>query len=93
MIINIIFEIISWAAMIVLTISGVPQLILNIKKKSVQGLSWLMFGSLFFGMSVLSIRSFFETGDIVIRINYSLGALIALLINIQIFYYRIWKKN
>ncbi len=87
------FEILSWAAMAALLVTSLPQLILNYKRKSTEGVSWLMFGLLFFGMAVLSLRSWFFTEDLVIRLNYTLGALIVLAVNLQFLCYRILKRT
>ncbi|PIQ92074.1 MAG: hypothetical protein COV69_03700 [Parcubacteria group bacterium CG11_big_fil_rev_8_21_14_0_20_39_14] len=85
---KIFFEGISWLAMLVLTLTSVPQIILNFQRQSTEGVSWLMFGMLLFGMSVMFIRSLATKADIVIRLNYGVGAFLTLLVNIQIFYFR-----
>lgn len=87
------FEIISWPAVILLTCTSVPQLILNWKRKSTEGLSWLMFEFLLFGMIILFIRSLEETNDFIIRFNYGFGGFLTLVVNIQILYYRYFHKN
>ena len=87
------FEILSWAAMVALVGVSIPQIILNYKRKSTEGVSWPMFGILSFGLGVMAIRSWLTGADIVLLINYSLGALISLIANIQIFYYRILKRG
>ncbi len=87
------FEIISWPAVIVLTIIGIPQMILNWKRKSTEGVSWLMFEFLLLGMAVMFIRSLAETNDFIIQFNYGFGSFLALLVNIQVFYYRYLCKN
>jgi len=51
-----------------------------------------MFILLFFGMATLAVRSFFVTTDLVVRLNYNLGALIIFIANLQIFYYRRIKR-
>ena len=79
--------------MIALVVVAIPQMILNYKRKSTEGISWLMFGLLLFGLGVMAVRSWFTATDIVFRLNYSLGVLISLIANIQIFYYRILKKG
>lgn len=81
------FEGISWLAMIILTLTSVPQIILNFQRHSVEGVSWLMFGMLLFGMSVMFIRSLITKADLVIKLNYGIGAFLTLIANIQIFYY------
>lgn len=88
-----IFEIFSWLAMIALVVTSVPQIALNYRRKSTEGVSWLMFALLLFGMGVLSVRSLATTGDLVIRLNYGLGAFVVLIANLQFFYYRILKKK
>ncbi|PIS35343.1 MAG: hypothetical protein COT36_02900 [Parcubacteria group bacterium CG08_land_8_20_14_0_20_38_56] len=85
---KIFFEGISWLAMLVLTLTSVPQIILNFQRQSTEGVSWLMFGMLLFGMSVMFTRSLATKADIVIRLNYGVGAFLTLLVNIQIFYFR-----
>jgi len=87
------FEILSWIAMVVLVFTGVPQILLNFKRKSTEGVSWLTFGLLLFGMGVLFLRSLFYTTDPVIRLNYGVGSLIILIINLQFIYYRLIKKQ
>ncbi len=82
------FEIISWPAVILLTCTSVPQIILNWKRKSTEGVSWLMFEFLLLGMGVMFVRSLAETNDFIIRFNYGFGSFLSLLINAQIFYYR-----
>ncbi len=82
------FEIISWPAVIVLTCTSIPQIILNWKRKSTEGVSWLMFEFLLFGMGVMFVRSLAETNDLIIRFNYGFGSFLSLLVNVQIFYYR-----
>ncbi len=82
------FEIISWPAVILLTCTSIPQLILNWKRKSTEGLSWFMFEFLLFGMGVMFVRSLAETNDFIIRFNYGFGSFLSLLVNIQVFYYR-----
>lgn len=88
-----IFEIISWPAVIFLTCTSVPQIILNWKRKSTEGVSWLMFEFLLLGMGVMFVRSLAETNDFIIQFNYGFGGFLALLVNIQIFYYRYLCKN
>jgi len=85
---KIFFEGISWLAMLVLTLTSVPQIILNFQRQSTEGVSWLMFGMLLFGMSIMFTRSLATKADIVIRLNYGVGAFLTLLVNIQIFYFR-----
>jgi len=87
------FEIISWIAAVALVIVAVPQIILNFQRKSVAGVSGLMFGLLFFGMTVLCLRSLYFPTDLIIRLNYGLGALVALAANLQIFCYRVKGKK
>jgi len=82
------FEILSWPAVIVLTCTSVPQIILNWKRKSTEGISWLMFEFLLFGMGVMFVRSLTETNDFLIQFNYGFGGFLVLLVNIQIYYYR-----
>ncbi len=53
----------------------------------------MMFGLLLFGMATLAVRSWFVTTDVVILLNYNLGAFISLIANIQIFYYRIIRSK
>ena len=74
--------------MLVLTLTSVPQIILNFQRQSTEGVSWLMFGMLLFGMSIMFTRSLATKADIVIRLNYGVGAFLTLLVNIQIFYFR-----
>jgi len=90
---NTIFEVFSWLAMAALIATSIPQIILNYKRKSTVGASWLMFGLLLFGMIILFFRSMFTETDLIIRLNYGLGAFVVLIANIQFFYYRIWKKS
>jgi len=73
---------------IVLTCTSVPQIILNWKRKSTEGISWLMFEFLLFGMGVMFVRSLTETNDFLIQFNYGFGGFLVLLVNIQIYYYR-----
>src|SRR3989344_8448165 len=76
--VNSIFDFFSWLAMAILLITAIPQIVLNYKRGSTEGASWLTFGMLFFGMTVLAIRSWFVTTDIIILLNYNLGAVIVL---------------
>ena len=89
------FQIISWSAVILLTLNSIPQIILNWKRKSTEGLSWQMFIFLLFGMVIMFIRSLAETNDFLIRFNYGFGGFLSLLINAQIFYSRYFanRKN
>lgn len=88
-----IFEIFSWLAMITLTSASVPQIILIFKRKSTEGISWATYGLLLFGMGTLFIRSLFTIEDIIIQLNYGVGASIILIANLQFVYYRVLKKN
>ena len=90
---NTFFEVFSWLAMIALIATSIPQIILNYKRKSTIGVSWSMFGLLLFGMMILFIRSMFTGADLIIRLNYGLGAFIVLIANLQFFYYRILKTK
>ena len=87
------FEVLGWIAMIVLLLTSVPQIILNFKRKSTEGVSWLTFGLLFFGMSVLFIRSLFTTTDIVLQLNYGIGAIVVFIVNLQFIYYRLLNHH
>jgi len=90
---NTFFEVFSWLAMIALIATSIPQIILNYKRKSTIGVSWPMFGLLLFGMMILFIRSMFTGADLIIRLNYGLGAFVVLIANLQFFYYRILKTK
>ncbi len=79
--------------MVVLLATSIPQILLNSKRKSTEGVSWLTFALLFFGMSVLFIRSLFTTKDVVLQLNYGLGALIVFVVNLQFGYYRLLRKQ
>ena len=90
---NIFFETVSWLATIALTLASVPQVILIFKKKSVEGISWLTYGFLLFGLGVLFIRSLFTIYDLIIQLNYALGLFAILTVNLQFVYYRFFKKE
>lgn len=88
-----VFEILGWIAMVMLLVTSIPQIVLNFKRKSTEGVSWLTFGLLLFGMSILFLRSLFTIKDLVLQLNFGLGTLLVLIINIQFFYYRILKHG
>lgn len=88
-----IFEILSWFAALVLIFSVAPQIILNFRRGSTEGASWLTFLLLLFGLSTLFVRSLFTTDDIILRLNYGAGAFVTLTANLQFVYYRFLKVN
>jgi len=87
------FDIVGWLAMFILLLTSIPQIILNFQRKSAEGVSWLTFAMLLFGMFVLFLRSLSTTSDLIIKLNYGLGTFIVFLVNLQIFYYRILKPK
>ncbi|KKU86657.1 MAG: hypothetical protein A2667_02415 [Candidatus Wildermuthbacteria bacterium RIFCSPHIGHO2_01_FULL_47_27] len=90
---NLIFEALSWAAMLALIITSVPQITLNFKRKSTEGVSWLTYGLLLFGMTVLFLRSLFTTDDFILKLNYGAGAFVILIVNLQFIFYRNKKRD
>ena len=86
-------EILSWIFIILLTFVAVPQIWKNFKRKSVEGVSWLMFIILFVCMSWTFCRVLTTTSDLVVQFNFGFGAFIALIANCQIAYYKYFYKR
>lgn len=88
-----ILDILAWIAAFILPFTALPQIILNFKRKSAEGVSWFMFGLMFSLMLILAIHSFVNEVPWQIRVNFAIGAFVSFTINLQLFWFRVIRKH
>lgn len=83
-------DLLGWAAFLLVLPSGFFQVIKNYKRKSAEGLSFLMFSSLFTGMLLFFIVSLFRVTPLPTTIQFGVAALVYGTVLLQM---RVYKNH
>lgn len=88
-----IIDILGWLALVFVLPSAWFQIFKNFQGKSVDGVSFLMFFSLFVGLGLFFVVSLFRVTPLPTTIQFGLGTLAAAIVLWQMFWYRTKKKG
>ena len=86
-----IIDILGWIALIVIMPSAIFQVVKNFHRKSTKGFSLVMAASVFIGLFLFSIVSFFEPTPVPTIVQFVVGAVVWGIVLLQMAIYR--KNN
>ena len=81
-------SIIGWVALVVIFPAGWFQVVKNYRRKSTEGVSVLMFSSLFTGIFLFLIVSLLEPTPLPTIVQFGAGVLVNGIVLLQVFIYR-----
>ena len=86
-----IIDILGWIGLIAILPSAIFQVVKNFQRKSTKGFSLVMAASVFIGLFLFSIVSFFEPTPVPTIVQFVVGAVVWGIVLLQMAIYR--KKN